>query len=120
MLSGAWKKAPSERGLASEARLGEYSGRDGAAEGRGTLCGLGAGRAAHGVLPPALRATPLSEGGAFWARRPRGEGYLTNRLGLVMSAGTGRPIISRIVGAIEERMPSLAIFTPFSAASLAT
>ena len=25
--------------------------------------GLGAGRSAHGVLPPALRATPLSEGG---------------------------------------------------------
>ena len=63
MLSGALKKAPSERGLASEASLGEYSVRDGAAERGGTWRGLGAGWAAHGVLPPALRATPLSEGG---------------------------------------------------------
>ena len=42
--------------------------RDGAA-----LGAEGAGRAAHGVLPPALRATPLSEGGgpgaAGFARR---------------------------------------------------
>ena len=60
--------APSERGLPSEARLGEYSVRDGAAPGA-----EGAGRAVHGVLPPALRAIPLSEGGgsgaAGFARR---------------------------------------------------
>ncbi len=96
-MSGALEKAPSERGLASEASLGEYSVRDGAEDGAvggetqkahragrsaemslrrmlgrgpqekagefGRPCaGPGAGRAAHGVLPPALRAPPSRRG----------------------------------------------------------
>ena len=37
----------------------------------GSGCGLSAGRATHGVLPPALRATPLSEGGSSGGACPR-------------------------------------------------
>ena len=61
------------------------------------------------------RRPGLTCGGAASARR----NYFTSRLGLVISGGIGSPIISRIVGATEERMPSFAILTPSFSASFA-
>ena len=48
--SGALQKAPSERGLASEASLGEYSVRDGAADAPSELRSIPFGRSGRSVL----------------------------------------------------------------------
>ena len=66
---GGLAKAPSERGLASEARLGEYSVRDGARGGAHTKARSREGRGAGGArsTPPGA-SRPPSRRGAGWAQ----------------------------------------------------